>query len=70
MAGLRLPFPKIAWELLLFPMVAPSQIVPNASQLKMIERVIRGILIEDKMTSNLNQVCVCMCANKYLKYGI
>jgi hypothetical protein len=30
MAGLRLPFPDIAWELLLYLRVAPSQIFPNS----------------------------------------
>jgi hypothetical protein len=30
MAGLRLPFPDIAWELLLYLKVAPSQIFPNS----------------------------------------
>jgi hypothetical protein len=30
MAGLRLPFPEIAQDFVLFLMVAPSQIMPNA----------------------------------------
>jgi hypothetical protein len=30
MAGLRLPFPDIAWEFLLYLKVAPSQIFPNS----------------------------------------
>jgi hypothetical protein len=30
MAGLRLPFPEIAWDFVLFLMVAPSQIIPDA----------------------------------------
>jgi hypothetical protein len=30
MAGLRLPFPEIAWDFILFLMVASSQVIPNA----------------------------------------
>jgi len=49
MAGLRLPFPEIAKDLVLFLMIALSQIIPNAWRYLFASYILRRTVLDKEM---------------------
>jgi hypothetical protein len=49
LAGLRLPFPEIAWDFVLFLMVAPSQIMPNACRYLFASYILWRLVLKKEM---------------------
>jgi hypothetical protein len=50
LAGLRLPFPEIARDFVLFLMIAPSQIMPNAWRYLFASYILWRLVLEKEMT--------------------